>query len=193
MNWYEKFVKTALTPETMPYFQELQDEGQYVPDTNKVTQNLQQRYNAKVTSSLGCGDNGCAYLLSNGNTLKVTTNDQEGRMASWLKANPHPNVVKYYDAWKEGDLWYIVMETINTGNGNLASIKYMQQVLQAKNCHDPSCALQWLSRIRPVQYLPEVTSLLKHLTTYPGRKPFDILNSGNVGFSNGQLKIFDIT
>src|ERR1035437_242398 len=135
MNWFNKFIlqsthsmrKKALTTDTMPYFQELQDEGQYVPDTDRVTQNLQQRYNTKVTNSLGCGDNGCAYLLTNGNILKVTTNDQEGKVALWLKANPHPNIVSYFDVWKDGDLWYIIMEKVETKNVNSQTIRYIDR------------------------------------------------------------------
>lgn len=189
------FVKRAATVETLPYFQELDEDGDYTPDVDHVSQVLKQKFNASIVRPIGQGDSGVAYMLSDGNVLKVTTNEMEGKMAQWLSRNPHPNIAKYFDVWKDGNLWYEVMEFVNTKLQDKATINALNQATDQKNCYEPSCALSILmdQKYRRMPHIGEITSVLKHLSRFPGRKPFDFLNPNNIGQQGNQLKFFDIT
>jgi len=187
--------KTAITQKTMPYFQEFANDGQYIPDQLQVQQDLKSRFNAKVVSDLGCGDSGCAYLLSNGNVLKITTNDQEGRQAMWLSANSNPFIAEIYDVHKEGDLWHIVMEKIDKAPADLTSaVQEASNYLDDSGIYDAKRAAQalklWPGIIGP--YGRQIMAYVAYLASAP-KAPFDFLNPNNVGQKNGTIKFFDIT
>jgi len=75
----------------------------------KIGIDIDDTINASIMSDIGRGDSGIAYLLSNEDVLKITTNAQEGKVADYFWNNPNPHVVEYKLVWKEGDLYYIVM------------------------------------------------------------------------------------
>ena len=108
MNWYKK----SQLEQTLPYFKELSQWGKYVPDPDKVNSYLKEHFNTEIIKDIGSGSSGIAYLLSNGDILKITTNNQEGIIAQWLASNPNPHIVEYKSVWKEGDLFYIIVEKI---------------------------------------------------------------------------------
>jgi hypothetical protein len=194
MDWYKRF-KKAVTETTMPYFQEFADQGQYVPDQQSVTNDLQKRFNAQIVQDLGCGDSGCAYRLSNGSVLKITTNEQEGRQAMWLAANSNPFVAEIYDVHKEGDLWYIVMEWIDAAPEDLKkAVQEASAYLDEQGIYDARRAAQALQRwpglVGP--YGRQILSYVSYLASAT-KPPFDFLNPNNVGQKNGTIKFFDIT
>lgn len=194
MNWYGLY-RQSVTDATMPYFAEFADMGNYVPDQQVTGDWLQQRFHASVVSDIGCGDNGCAYLLSNGNVLKITTNDQEGRQAMWLSANSNPFIADIYDVHKEGDLWYIVMEKVDKASPQLAQAvqdasDYLgdRGIFSAKNA--PQALIRWPGMTGP--YGRQIMAYVSYLAAAPN-SPFDFLDSDNVGEKNGSIKFFDIT
>ena len=90
MNWYRR----AQLQETLPYFQEFEEYGDYVPDEQSLTQKL-ENMGITLGKEISRGDSGIAYMLSNGDVLKITTNSQEGQVASYLSQNPHPSIIEY--------------------------------------------------------------------------------------------------
>lgn len=194
MNWY-KWYKIAITDATMPYFQEFANDGQYVPNQQSVAQELRDRFGAEVVRDLGCGDSGCAYLLSNGNVLKITTNDQEGRQAMWLSANSNPCIAEIYDVHKDGDLWYVVMEQVDPATAELKqSVQDASSYLDNMGIYDAKRAAQALRRWPGAAgpYGRQILAYVSYLASSP-KAPFDFLNPNNVGQKNGTIKFFDIT
>ena len=196
MNWY----KRAQLKETLPYFEELSEQGGYVPDENILLDKLHSM-GLDLREEIGRGDSGIAYSLSNGDILKITTNLQEGKVANFLLNNPHPSVVKYKSVWQEGNLYYIIMERIETmvkDNGGLASVfKTIEKIVDDENCYDPDCAFDILTNNSYFSFFPSPTKevildYLSHLSTIP-LPIFDFLNSDNIGIQNGKIKFFDIT
>src|SRR5665213_2596176 len=111
MSWF-RMIKQAVTMETMPYFEEVADDAgdnDYILDPQDIATTLQKKFKATIVHPIGQGDSGVAYQLSNGDVLKVTTNDKEGQVAQWLLSHPHRNFVRFKDVWKQGNLWYVVM------------------------------------------------------------------------------------
>lgn len=179
----------------MPYFHEFAEDGQYVPDQQSVTNDLWNRFGAQIVADLGCGDSGCAYLLSNGNVLKITTNDQEGRQAMWLSANSNPFIAEIYDVHKEGDLWYIVMEKVDPPSAELKkAVSEASDYLDNLGIYDAKRAAQALRRWPGVvgPFGRQIIAYVAYLAAAP-KAPFDFLNPSNVGEKNGTIKFFDIT
>lgn len=195
MNWYA-LSKKAVTDTTMDYFREFADQGQYVPDRQGTADFLQTRFNTNIVSDIGCGDNGCAYLLSNGNVLKITTNENEGRQSMWLSANPNPFIAEIYDVHKEGDLWYIVMEKIDKAPADLIrAVEGAESHLHRLGIYNARISAlaairRWPGITGP--YGRQIVEYINHLSRCP-KAPYDYLNSSNVGIKNGVIKFFDIT
>lgn len=192
MNWY----KLAQLESTLPYFQEFGEEN-YVPNQDKLNSTLREKYNTEISYDIGQGDSGVAYQLSNGDVLKITTNGQEAQVAEWLISNPNPNIVAYKDVWQEGDLFYIVMEKLDSlleTNTDLAQIlDNLISILDKKQCYNVECALKILSVYKDSPTLVIIRDYLQHLINIPQISIFDFLNPQNIGFKNGKLKFFDIT
>ena len=91
MHWYRK----AQLEKTLPYFEEFKDEGEYVPNQEELNQTLLNRFNTTIEGDIGQGDSGVAYSLSNGDVLKITTNNQEGKVALFFMEHHNPYVIKY--------------------------------------------------------------------------------------------------
>jgi hypothetical protein len=194
MNWY----KRALLEETLPYFQEFEDMGDYVPDENSLNEILENQFGATIIADIGQGDSGVAYLLSNGKVLKITTNKQEGQVANYFWLNPNPHVVNYDLVWREGDLYYIVMEKIDTlakDDSRIAhSFRYIEVILSSNNCFNVECAEHFISRDENIDESLK-QDILSYLNSISGINIpiFDFLNINNVGLKNGKLIFFDIT
>ena len=196
MNWYKK----AQLQETLPYFKEFEEYGEYIPNEDSLNNKLNSM-GLSIVSTIDSGDSGVAYLLSSGDVLKITTNSQEGQVASYLQNNPHSSIVGYKDVWKEGDLYYIIMEYIDTMVSDVPEMKdvfnMIENVLNRSNCFNPRCAYNILFSQMGSNFIPRhlrsiIKDYLLHLQTVPF-KVFDFLNSNNIGLKDGQIKFFDIT
>ncbi len=196
MNWFKK----AQLQETLPYFEELAEYGDYVPNEETLNQQLNLR-GLSLQKEIGRGDSGISYQLSNGDVLKITTNEQEGRIAQYLIKNPHPYIAHYKDAWKMGDLYCIIMEYLDQMISDVPELKNifdtLQEICQKHNCFNPQCSYRIIPKNPFFQSLDEniriiVLNYLKHLSDIP-IPIFDFLNSSNIGIKNGQIKFFDIT
>jgi len=195
MNWY----KLAQLERTLPYFKEFEEYGDYVPKPDKLRQTLQDRFNTSIVKDIGHGDSGVAYLLDNGDVLKITTNPQEGRVATYLMENPNPNVVDYKHIWKEGDLYYIIMERIDEMVNQhplfLVLFERIKEVLEQKGCYNPYCAqdiVKNMPELRGNPFVGQILEYIKHLSK-SNIKIFDFLNPANIGLKDGKIKFFDIT
>ena len=192
MNWF----KLAQIKETLPYFEEFADMGDYVPNESRLMERLQRGVGASIVSVIGSGDSGVAYLLSNGDVLKITTNAQEGRVAMFFLENPNPHVVKYKQIWKDGDLFFIVMERIDS----MASSKYgkefdyIEKLLDSKRCYNPHCAYGVIEQDKIINsdIKKQILSYISYLKNI-NYKVFDFLNINNIGIKDGRLIFFDVT
>lgn len=193
MNWY----KRAQLESELGYYEELGKE--YTPEPNKLKQKLQDEYGLQIVSKIGQGDNGQAYLLSNGDVLKITTNSKEGKNAVWLKDNPHPNIAEYKDVWQEGKLYFIIMEQVSTSVPEMIRklLDFLDVKIQQYDCFTTICAEKMFEKIMNVnawlKQNPLVSSIMSYLHHIASLKAFDFLNLDNVGLKNGTLKFFDIT
>jgi hypothetical protein len=196
MNWYKK---TQLQ-ETLPYFKELEEYGDYIPDETSLNSKLDS-IGVTITSEINRGDSGIAYMLSNGDVLKITTNSQEGQVANYLTQNPHPSIINYKMVWKEGDLYFIIMEHIEQMISEIPVLKTIfdktNQIINSANCYDVDCAYDILITNRYFKSLSygiknNILEYLKHLRSIP-IPLFDFLNPNNIGLQNGKIKFFDIT
>lgn len=191
-NWYKK----AQIAQTLPYFKEFEEYGDYVPDESEIQSILEDKYNTKVISEIGRGDSGIAYNLSNGDVLKITTNEKEGKIANFLMNNPNKYIIDYKDIWKDGDLYYIIMEKIESlDNEILTIIEEYQRILKKSNIVNIDKAIivirdSELYNIHPIisQNILDYLFYLKSLNV----KAYDFLNSNNVGIKDGHLVFFDI-
>jgi len=194
MNWY----KRANLQSTLPYFQEFEDMGDFVPQEESLNNILENQLGATIVSDIGQGDSGVAYSLSNGDVLKITTNKQEGEVARYLWMKPNPHVVNYKLVWKEGDLYYIVMDKIEimaASDGKMSfTFKYINAVLDRNKCYNPECSYHLISKDQVIDkdIKQEILSYLTALSKI-NIPIFDFLNIDNVGIKDGNLVFFDIT
>ncbi len=199
MNWYKK----AQLKETLPYFQEFEEYGDYVPQEDTLNEKLNSM-GLSLGDEINRGDSGIAYTLSNGDVLKITTNSQEGQIAEMLVQNPHPSIANYKTVWKEGDLYYIVMEHLDkmiSDDQTLNDIfNKLEDIINHEGCYDPSCALDILKNNKYFNSLNppvknSIANYLSHLLSAPFSpfSMFDFLNPANIGIKNGEIKFFDIT
>jgi hypothetical protein len=192
MNWYLR-QKTAAMNETLPYFEQFEDD-EFMPDPNQVRNHLQQNFQTEIDKPIAAGDSGYAYYLKDGNVLKVTSNAQEAKVAQWLIKNPHPNIARYINVWNQKGLWYVLMQHVNTQFKGKGFIKRIEKFINEAKCHDVRCAFQLLSQIENVPYVPQIKSVLWHLSKIENVNPFDFLNANNIGTSDGgDILFFDIT
>ena len=56
MNWYKK----ANLQSTLPYFQEFEEMGEYVPNEESLNAVLENQFGATIVSDIGQGDSGVA-------------------------------------------------------------------------------------------------------------------------------------
>ena len=194
MNWYKK----AQLQETLPYFQEFEDMGDFVPNEENLNAIIENQFGASIVSDIGQGDSGVAYSLSNGDILKITTNSQEGEVAKYFWMKPNPHVVDYKLVWKEGDLYYIVMDKIETmAVSNLevsSAFKYINGIKDKANCYNPKCSYELVEKDTSIEptLKQEILSYLKSLAGI-NIPIFDFLNINNIGIQGGNLVFFDIT
>ena len=192
MNWYKK----AQLQETLPYFQEFEDMGEYIPNEDDLNEILQNQFGATIVKDIGQGDSGVAYLLSNGDVLKITTNNQEGKVANYFFSNPSSNVVDYKLVWKDGDLYYIIMDKIEMMAKDFISdeLNHISQILDANQCYNPSCAFSLIQNDAEIDpnIKSQILSYVKELTKIP-IPIYDFLNEDNIGIKDGKLLFFDIT
>jgi len=194
MNWYKK----AQLQETLPYFQEFENMGEYVPNEESLNAVLENQFGATIVSDIGQGDSGVAYLLSNGDVLKITTNNQEGQVAKYFQDNPIPSVVEYKLVWKEGDLYYIVMEKINQMAVDVPMFKeifeHIDYLGESNKCYNPICMYELIKNDKKIQ--SELKQVLLLYISFLQKIPFiisDFLDINNIGIKDGQLIFFDIT
>lgn len=197
MNWYRR----AQLQESLPYFQEFSEYGEYVPDIKQVEQELESR-GLSIVNQIGSGANGVAFLLNNGDVLKITTSSQEGVVVKdYLLNNPHPAIINYKDIWKEGDLYYIILEHVDQMVSDIPILKMafeeMSNFLNEYKCYDPGKSISLLPESRVFQSLPGhiqyvIIDYLEHLAAAPF-SIYDFLNPKNIGIKADQLKFFDIT
>jgi hypothetical protein len=192
MNWYKK----AITETTMPYFQELAEEGEYVPNTAILKSEVQEHvgYDVDVEQDLGCESNGCAYRLSNGDVLKITTNTKEAKLAIAIMYNPNPVIAVVKDIWRHGDLFCIITEFVNDINNNQVQeiFNWLEQKTEHLQCYQPQCTIDVINKLPDFPFRDDLVSFLQYLINN-NLTPYDLLNSTNVGLSNGHLKFFDVT
>jgi hypothetical protein len=190
MNWY----KRAITETTMPYFQELAEEGEYVPNTDILKSEVKQRTGSEVQNELGCESNGCAYRLSNGDVLKITTSDFEGRLASLIMQNPNPTVAAIKNLWKHGDLYCIITEFVsNVNDPQIQKVfDWIKNMKNSINCYNIECAQKMIIELDDFPFKKDILDHLDYVTNLKSRPPFDFLNASNTGIVNGHLKFFDV-
>lgn len=194
MNWF----KRAQLQETLPYFQEFEEMGEYIPNKENIEAILENQFGASIVSDIGQGDSGVAYLLSNGDVLKITTNSQEGKIAQYFSSNPNPHVVQYHLVWKEEDLYYIVMDRIDkmaSSNSEISkTFDYIYQLKEENRCYNQKCSYSLIKNDKFIEepLKSEILSYLQSLMDIP-IKMHDFLNINNVGIKDGNLVFFDIT
>lgn len=194
MKWF----KQAQINATLPYFQEFEDMGEYIPDEGKLSEVLQNQLGSHVVRDIGSGDSGVAYLLSNGDILKITTNSQEGQIAQYFSERPNPHVIDYKLVWRDGDLYYIVMEKVENMVSDFPEISNLfdsiNNLLDNYKCYNVQCAYNIVKDVADIKYplKDQLLSYLKTLMSIPFRV-YDFLNVDNVGIKNGNLIFFDIT
>ena len=191
MNWFKK----AQLQKTLPYFQEFEEYGDYVPDEESLSNLLRDKFGVSIITDIGQGDSGVAYLLSNGDVLKITTNKQEGQVSEFLQSNKNPAIVDIKHVWREGDLYYIIEEKLEMlPNEYVKYFQYINTVLDSHKCYNPKCSVEILQDLNldNESLKQEIISYLTFLSKIP-QKIFDFLNVNNIGISNGHIKFFDIT
>lgn len=191
MNWY----KQSQLQTTLPYFEELAEYGDYIPDETSLTKFLQEKFGISIITDIGQGDSGVAYLLSNDDVLKITTNKQEGQIAQFLQHYKHPSIVDIRYVWQEGDLYYIIEEKLDPLEQIYKKyFNFIEKILDKKHCYNPKCAFSILQNldINNNTLKQKILSYLKFLNQFP-TNIFDFLNPNNIGMSNGDIKFFDIT
>lgn len=190
MNWYKK----AITPATTPYFEELQEgmEEELIPDQTSVQREVRDRAGVDIQSDLGCGDSGCAYMLSNGKVLKITSNSQEATNAEWLKNNPHQNISPIHHSWSEKNLYYYITDLVpNVGQAGTILSEINSQT-DSQKCYNPQCALSIINGMPDFPQKQQLLSYLNHISKMP-MSPFDFLSTDNSGVRGDQIIFFDIT
>lgn len=196
MNWY----KQSQLQDTLPYFQEFEEYGEYVPDEDSLNNKLKS-IGLSISNEISSGDSGVAYLLSNGDVLKITTNDQEGKVADYLIQNPHSSIIRYKNIWKEGDLYFIIMDHIDKMISDIPALKNIfdniHKTTDSFNCYRVDCAYDIVLKDNYFNLLPStikniIKGYLEHLKSIP-IPIFDFLNSNNIGIQDGKIKFFDIT
>lgn len=196
MNWYKK----SQLKESLPYFQEFEEEGEYVPNENSLNKKLELK-GLFINNEIGRGDSGVAYSLSNGDVLKITTNDQEGRVASYFVNNPHQSTISYKSVWKEGDLYFIIMEKVEDLLSNhpdlLEIFSNLTYITEKEGCYSPKCAYSIILKNSyfkslPKEYSQTILEYLYYLKSIP-IGIYDFLNPSNIGIKNGKIKFFDVT
>jgi len=194
MNWY----KRSNLESTLPYFQEFEDMGDYVPKEQDVSERVREQFGADIVEDIGQGDSGVAYSLSNGDVLKITTNSQEGEVANYFMRHKSPHVVNYKSVWKEGDLYYIVMDKIDemaVDSKSMTNIfKYIDYLMDRNKCYEPKCSYDIVHRDSAIEepVKQEILSYLSALTKM-NIPIFDFLDINNIGMKDGRLLFFDIT
>ena len=194
MNWYKK----AQLQETLPYFQEFESMGEYIPNEESLNAVLDNQFGATIVSDIGQGDSGVAYLLSNGDVLKITTNSQEGKIAKYISENPNPYVVEYKLVWKEGDLYYIVMEKIDNLAINHSDIEQgfhnLEFVMDKNNAHTPELLYKAVKNDNDMdlKFKNMILPYLFYIQKLPF-KVYDFKIINNVGIKDEKLIFFDIT
>lgn len=185
MEWINKSI-------SINYFKELEDVN-YIPDFSEIEKILKINEYGIVRDMLGCGDSGCAYLLSSGYVLKITTNKSEADVAKWIIDNPHPTIAKYFKVWEHKKLHCIIMEKLTEMLKNTYPIDEMINICEKSSSFDPNSSFWILSKdqYNDITYISQVRDYLSHIKKYG--KSFDFLNTGNIAISNGKLKFFDIT
>lgn len=195
MNWYRK----AQLESTLPYFQEFEDMGDYVPKQDKLNKLLEEKYNTYIVKDIGQGDSGVAYLLGNRDILKITTNQQEAKVAQWLVNNPNSSIIDYKDIWYDGDLAFIIMEQLTPLNksGEALLKNYIDKLityLEKKDCYNIICAIEIIEKLPSIPVVVAIKEYLNHLYHSPFVNDiYDFLNPNNIGIKNGKLVFFDIT
>ena len=196
MNWYKK----AQLQETLPYFQEFEEYGDYVPKDEELEIKLKSM-GLSLSNEIGRGDSGIAYLLSNGDILKITTNAQEGKVAQSLIEKNHPSIAQYKEVWKKGDLYYIIMEQLDEVIGENSELGKMFNdfniITNNEKCYSPDCAIEILKNNSYFNSIDEgmkneILNYLNYLKEV-NIPIFDFLNPNNIGIKNGKIKFFDIT
>jgi len=182
--------------EQSTYFTDFDKYEGYSPNSESLCSELKGIF---IESVIDHGDSGEAYLLSNGDVLKITTNAREGEYAKWLVENPHPLIANYKHVWQDGNLYYVIMEYLDTGIPNYLKtlIDYMREVLDSHNCFNVDRAVSILIKDEKIQKLLHI-SVVKSILSYIdhiryGGNAFDFLSLDNVGLSDGKIKFFDIS
>ena len=130
--------------------------------------------------------------------MKITTNSQEGQIANYILENPNPCIVKYKSVWKEGDLYYIIMEKIEDMAINYPSIEQefnnLEILMETYDAHDPLSVYNLVQENNSISADFKVVLLpyLFYIQQLPF-KVFDFTNINNVGVNDGKLIFFDIT
>jgi hypothetical protein len=77
-------------------------ENIFVPEQVLEVANMCLDLGLKIDSLLGCGDFGCAFLLENGNVLKLTVSPPEYEIAEYISKlkNVHPGIPKIYNLYE---------------------------------------------------------------------------------------------
>lgn len=196
MNWYKK----AQLQETLPYFEEFKEYGEYVPNEESLNNRLDSM-ELSLNKEIDRGDSGIAYMLSNGDVLKITTNSQEGQVSTYLMNNPHPSIVEYKNVWKEGDLYFIIMEYLDKMVSDIPELTEifvkLGKITDSKNCYNAKCSYDIIRTNSYFNSLPSfitdrILEYLLHIKSIP-IPIFDFLNPNNVGIKDGKIKFFDIT
>ena len=183
---------------TLEYFSEFGEFGEYIPDFNRLLTHL-SKYGVSITAILGYGDSGIAYELSNGDVLKITSNHNEGRISHYFKANKSEHIINYKSVWREGDLYFIIMDKIEcmaTDSPEISSvIKKIYNKMDSLNSYslDKVISLIKCDKDIPLTFKSQILSYLNDLYQSNITGISDIINLGNIGLSSGKLIFFDIS
>ena len=164
----------------------------------EVSQRIKEQFGADIVEDIGQGDSGVAYSLSNGDVLKITTNSQEGEVANYFMGHKSPHVVNYKSVWKDGDLYYIVMDKIDEmavdSKKMTNSFRYINYIMDKHKCYEPKCSYDLIYRDSAIDDTIKQEILYYLSALQKMNIPiFDFLDIDNIGMKDGRLLFFDIT
>lgn len=142
---------------------------------------------------VGKGNNGIVFTNNNDDVVvKITSNENEAKLATWLKNHQHPNIAKINSVTKAKNGWKIVVEKVNTNFPSSKHIEDLRNRAQKENYNSPKDIANYLEKhFSDEKYISEIVSVLRHIIKSE-MKLKDFLNPNNMGLKNGIIKLFDL-
>jgi hypothetical protein len=153
---------------------------------------------------LGSGEYGNAYSLGNGTVLKITNSENEFSLASQIKNNQLPGLVKIYRwGWYNEDkpkLYYILMDELDTDSSIEDMFSRVEMILTTQGLdvsqtgsfdEDEYDGSEGPLDSDTIKFMDDIATIYRSCN-YLGIRTPDV-NYGNLGYdTSGNLTLFDI-